>query len=202
MFRTSVGEPAGVVRRLHALDHDPESRRAMSETKGQERAKQLVAGMQREREAQLDPNIRAERLVARWNGLEQEHAELRGWEHTEARQKIEQGMRAVAGEIGRDAQVESVLRQNREALGISERSNLGRERPATPLRATTVAAGPPGPIRRWRVSAGQPRGQVVARRNRSDLRQLSPLSMSRVCLECFEFRLDWRSKLFRKTLLT
>ena len=64
-----------------ALHHDPEARRAMSEVKGLERAQNLVAGMERERAARLDPNVRAERLVARWNGLEQEHAKFSGWEH-------------------------------------------------------------------------------------------------------------------------
>jgi hypothetical protein len=34
------------------------------------------------------------RLVARWNELEQEHAKLRGYEHAEARQKIEARMRS------------------------------------------------------------------------------------------------------------
>ena len=98
----------------------------MSDAKGLERAASLVAGMERERAARLDPNVRAERLVARWNGLEQEYARHRGGDHTQAREKIEQRMRGVAGEIGRDAQVESVLRQNHKALKIGERSHLGR----------------------------------------------------------------------------
>ena len=98
----------------------------MTELQGPERGGRLVVGMERERAARLDPNVRAERLVARWNGLEKEHAKVSGWHHTQAREKIEQRMRGVAGEIGRDAQVESVLRQNHKALKISERSHLGR----------------------------------------------------------------------------
>ena len=98
----------------------------MTEFKGPERAARLVAGMERERAAQRDPNVRAERLVARWNGLEAEHAKLRGWEHAEAREKVEGRMRSVAETIGRDAQVESVLRQRQKALGIGEDSHLGR----------------------------------------------------------------------------
>ena len=111
-----------------ALQHDPDSdsRRAMTEAKGLERASSLVAGMERERAARLDPNVRAERLVARWNGLEQEHAKFSGRDHMAAREKIEQRMRGIADEIGRDAQVESVLRQNHKALKIGVRSPLGR----------------------------------------------------------------------------
>jgi Ti-type conjugative transfer relaxase TraA len=109
-----------------ALQHDAETRRALTKSKGPERAARLVAGMERERAAQRDPNVRAERLVAQWNGLEQQHAKLRGWEQTDAREKVEGRMRAVAEAIGRDAQVESVLRQRQKALGIGEDSYLGR----------------------------------------------------------------------------
>ncbi|MGO8740635.1 Ti-type conjugative transfer relaxase TraA [Rhodoblastus sp.] len=109
-----------------ALQHDAETRRALTESKGPERAARLVAGMERERAAQRDPNVRAERLVARWNGLEAQHAKLRGWEHAEAREKVEGRMRSVAETIGRDAQVESVLRQRQKALGIGADSHLGR----------------------------------------------------------------------------
>jgi hypothetical protein len=109
-----------------ALQHDAETRRALTESKGPERATRLVVGMERERAAQRDPNVRAGRLVARWNGLEAEHAKLRGFEHAEAREKVEGRMRAVAEAIGRDAQVESVLQQRQKALGIGADSALGR----------------------------------------------------------------------------
>lgn len=109
-----------------ALRHDPETRRVMTEMKGPERAESLIAGMERERQAVRDPNVRAERLVERWSGLEAEHTKLSGWQHAEARQQVEERMRGVAETIGRDAQVESVLRQKSKALGIGEGSALGR----------------------------------------------------------------------------
>ena len=108
-----------------ALQHDPKTRAAMA-LPGEERALRLLAGMERERQAQLDPNVRAVRLVAHWNGLEAQHAKLHGWEHTKAREKIEGRMQAVIGAIGRDAPVEAVLRQNRQALGIRDDSPLER----------------------------------------------------------------------------
>ena len=98
----------------------------MSKAKGPERAEGLVEGLQRESQAVRDPNVRAERFVARWSGLEAEHAKLSGWQHTEARQQVEGRMRGVAEAIGRDGQVESVLRQKSKALGIDESSALGR----------------------------------------------------------------------------
>jgi hypothetical protein len=109
-----------------ALRHDAETRQALTEAKGPERAARLLAGMERERAAQRDPNVRAARLVGQWNGLEAEHAKLRGFEHMEAREKIEGRMRAVAEAIGRDTQVESALRQNQKAFGIGADSALGR----------------------------------------------------------------------------
>lgn len=109
-----------------ALRHDPETRRVMRQAKGSERAEGLIAGMERERQAVRDPNVRAERLVARWSRLEAEHAKLSGWQHAEAREQVEERMRGLAGTIGRDAQAESVLRQKSKALGIGEGSALGR----------------------------------------------------------------------------
>ena len=99
---------------------------SMTQLQGSERGKNLVDGMERERAAQRDPNVRAERFLVRWNGLEQEHARLGGWEQEPARQKIEAQMRAVAGEIGKDAGLEAALRQRQIELGIDERSRLGR----------------------------------------------------------------------------
>ena len=98
----------------------------MTEARGSERAECLVAGIARERQAVRDPNVRAERLVARWSGLEAEHAKLSGWQHAEAREQVEERMRRLAVAIGRDPQVESVLRQRTKTLGIGEGSALGR----------------------------------------------------------------------------
>ena len=109
-----------------ALRHDPATSKAMAESQGPERAEKLVAGMERERQAQRDTNVRAERFVAQWNGLEAEHAKNRGREQREAREKIETQMRGVAGEIGKDAAAQSVMREKQKDFGIEERSSLGR----------------------------------------------------------------------------
>lgn len=121
-----AAQPDAIRALRSALRHDPETRRVMTEARGSERAEGLVAGMERERRAVRDPNVRAERLVARWSALEAKHAKLSGWPHAEARQQVEERMRGVAAVIGRDAQVESVLRQKSKALGIAESSALGR----------------------------------------------------------------------------
>ncbi|PIO96370.1 TraA [Pleomorphomonas carboxyditropha] len=110
-----------------ALQHDPEARRVLSELTGRERVGQLVAGMERERAALADPGVRAERFVERWKALEAERRTLTtGW-HVEARQKVEAEMRGLAKTLERDPQVESLLRNRRQDLGIdrSPRESAG-----------------------------------------------------------------------------
>jgi Ti-type conjugative transfer relaxase TraA len=108
---------------LSALRHDPATRAAMT-LEGPERAAHLIDGMERERQAQRDPNVRAERAVAQWRKLEQEHGRRRGFEQGAARGQIEEHMKALAVAIKRDPQVESVLRARSRELGIERGSRL------------------------------------------------------------------------------
>ena len=90
----------------------------MTELSGRERAGQLIAGMDRERAALADPNVRAERFVNRWQELQGERQQLRGWQHDEARGKVEGQMRGMTKNLERDPQVESILRNRSQDLGI------------------------------------------------------------------------------------
>ncbi len=110
---------------LSALGHDPATARAMT-LEGSERAGKLIAGMERERQARLDPNVRAARTVAAWQKLETEHGRLRGFEHEGARGQIEGRMKALVGAIKRDPQMESVMRARSRELGIAPGSSLDR----------------------------------------------------------------------------
>ncbi|OWV96145.1 Ti-type conjugative transfer relaxase TraA [Rhizobium sp. R693] len=128
-----------------ALQHDPEVQNAMTERSGRARVGELIAGMKREGAALADPDIRADRFVARWQELRGEHQALSGRQHDEARQKIENEMRGMAKSLERDPQVESILQNRTQDLGIrrerqneslardidrslSERRDLGLER--------------------------------------------------------------------------
>jgi hypothetical protein len=108
---------------LSALRHDPATRAAMT-LGGPERAAGLIAGMERERQAQRDPNVRAERAVAEWRKLEREHGGLRGFEQDVARGQVEERMKTLAGAIKRDPQVESVMRARSREFGIERGSRL------------------------------------------------------------------------------
>lgn len=108
---------------LSALRHDPAARAAIN-LDGPERAANLIDGMERERQARRDPNIRAERAVAEWRKLEKEHGGLRGFEQDVARGQIEERMKTLAGAIKRDPQMEAMMRARSRELGIERGSRL------------------------------------------------------------------------------
>jgi hypothetical protein len=55
---------------LHtALRHEPQVFRSMMELEGAQRTRGLLAGIEHEGRVRRDPNLRAERLVKEWNGL-------------------------------------------------------------------------------------------------------------------------------------
>lgn len=104
---------------VSAMQNDPQTEQAMHQLSGRERVGQLVAGMDRERALQADPNVRADRLINTWQKLQAERQNLQGWQHDEARGKVEGQMRKVADVIERDPQVESIVRSRSKEIGIS-----------------------------------------------------------------------------------
>ena len=76
--------------------------------------------MKRENAALQDPNIRAERFVERWQELQGQRRELRGWQHDDARAKVESHMNGMTKSLERDPQVDSILRNRRQELGIGQ----------------------------------------------------------------------------------
>lgn len=107
-----------------AMQYDPKSSEAMTEHSGRERVSQLIAGIDRERGLQADPNVRAERFIARWSELRVERQELRGSQHDQARGKVEGEMRGMSQSLSRDPELQSTLRSRAQELGVS---HLGRE---------------------------------------------------------------------------
>jgi len=108
------------------LQNDPATARAMTELSGRERVAQVIDGMKRENAALQDPNIRAERFVERWQELQGQRRELRGWQHDEARGKVESQMNGMTKSLERDPQVDSILRNRRQELGIGQQQRRGQ----------------------------------------------------------------------------
>jgi hypothetical protein len=86
---------------MRALHHEPAVERALRHTQGRERARALVAGIEREARMRVDPELNAARLVRVWKTLEARHANLHGWEQAAVREWVEVRMKFVAQEIKR-----------------------------------------------------------------------------------------------------
>ncbi|WP_371349438.1 Ti-type conjugative transfer relaxase TraA [Ancylobacter sp. IITR112] len=108
------------------LQNDPATVRAMTELSGRERVAHVIDGMKRENAALQDPNVRAERFVERWQELQGQRRELRGWQHDEARAKVESQMNGMTKSLERDPQVDSILRNRRQELGIGQELRRGQ----------------------------------------------------------------------------
>ena len=72
------------------------------------------------------PNICAERFVERWQELQGQRRELRGWQHDDARAKVESQMNGMTKSLERDPQVDSILRNRRQELGIGQQQRRGQ----------------------------------------------------------------------------
>jgi hypothetical protein len=112
---------------LHnALRHEPPVFRAMMELEGAQRTRGLLAGIEHEERVRRDPNLRAERLVKEWNGLEAQRKELAGWENEAARDKVKGQMRELAHEFKQEPQLELAVKRRAQELGIERGSRLAQ----------------------------------------------------------------------------
>ncbi|WP_394763398.1 Ti-type conjugative transfer relaxase TraA [Phenylobacterium sp.] len=83
--------------------------------------KAVQRAMATERTVRRDPAARAERFVEDWRGLQAKRAELGvSYQHADARKAIEGRMKTMAQGLGRDAQVESILRGKKLELGLGK----------------------------------------------------------------------------------
>lgn len=103
-----------------ALRYDPDMGRSMTELSGRQRVGQVMERLDHERAMQADPNVRADRFVERWQELQGQRQQLHGWQHDEARGKVEGQMQGLAKGLERDPQVESILRNRRQEIGIGQ----------------------------------------------------------------------------------
>jgi Ti-type conjugative transfer relaxase TraA len=101
-----------------ALSRNPGLARHGATPEGMEAVQRAMAT---ERTVRMDPGARAERFVEDWRGLQLRRAELGvGYQTAEARKAIEGRMKAMADGLGRDAQVESILRGKKLELGLGK----------------------------------------------------------------------------------
>ena len=121
------------------LQNDPATARAMTELSGRERVGQVIDGMKRENAALQDPSVRAERFVNRWQELQGQRQELHGWQHDDARAKVESQMSGLAKSLERDPQAESIVRNRSRELGIKH--ELRREQSVSRVLQEEMSRG-------------------------------------------------------------
>ncbi|XAV88421.1 MAG: hypothetical protein AAHH96_06785 [Candidatus Symbiodolus clandestinus] len=73
---------------LSAIEHQPTIYKAMREKPGSARTKQLMAGIEHEARVRQTPELKAERVVKLWSGLEEQYEKLQGLAHAEARNQV------------------------------------------------------------------------------------------------------------------
>ena len=112
-------EPEALALLRSALRHDPDLSQTIERTRGRERVEALLDGLGRERRAQADPAIRADRVISAWRGIA---TELRGGGYgrsqtPEAREARAQ-MRELLAEIDRDPDLRRILCERHKEIGL------------------------------------------------------------------------------------
>ena len=80
------------------------------------RVQRTLRAVQMETELRADPQLRADRFVERWNGLERQRDALYRSGDTAARRQVGESMAAMAKGLERDPQMESLLRTRKHDL--------------------------------------------------------------------------------------
>ena len=88
------------------------------------RMQRTIRAMQLEAEIRTNPNLRADRFVERWQGLDRQRVRLAHGGEWQSERKIRDQMGAMAKGLERDPQVESLLRNRSRELGIG--MDMGR----------------------------------------------------------------------------
>ena len=115
-----------------ALERQPGLARGLDTREGRAA---LMGAVAHERQVRQTPELRAERYAEIWKGLSAERERLNGWgQEGEQRKAVEGRMRDLAGEIKRDPQAESLMRERSRQLGIEMNSRLGRVLEAANVR--------------------------------------------------------------------
>lgn len=90
----------------------------------QGRTRRTVRAMRHEARVRIDPALRAERFVARWQQLHRERTQLYRAGDMRGMQKATSSMGAMAKSLERDAQMESLLRPRARELGLNIETSL------------------------------------------------------------------------------
>lgn len=91
---------------------------ALAHEAAEGRTQRAIRAMQAEAELRNDPGLRADRFIARWQGLDRQRIAFRRSGDWQAEQNIKTSMGVMGKSLERDAQMESILRSRTRELGI------------------------------------------------------------------------------------
>jgi Ti-type conjugative transfer relaxase TraA len=106
---------------LNAVKYERGTLQILRSPAGPERAGELLKTLEHEERVRTNPELKAERVVKIWQGLETEHEKLRGYEHEGPRKRIEKELQSLTRDIKADPELGGRVRQLQIELGISRR---------------------------------------------------------------------------------
>lgn len=105
------------------------------------RTQSVISAMQLETEMRSDPKLRADVFVQRWHALDRQRRLLMREQETGKAARVADSMIGMAKSLDRDPQVESILRNRRQALGLSSAVKQGVGRELADMMARTRSRG-------------------------------------------------------------
>ncbi len=97
-----------------ALTHDP----SLLSDSANGRTDRIIRALQAEAEIRTNPNLRADRFVAEWQGLTKARSRMERAYDFEGAKAVRTNMAGMAKSLERDPQVESILRNRKVELGL------------------------------------------------------------------------------------
>ena len=106
---------------LNAVKYERGTLQILRLPAGPERAGELLKTLEHEERVRTNPQLRAERVVKIWQGLEAEHEKLRGYDDEGPRNRIEKKLQSLTRDIKADPELGRRVRELQVELGISRR---------------------------------------------------------------------------------
>ena len=118
-------QPRAIERLQDALTVEPAVCQGIKQTVGKKRIRQLRSALEQEARVKLVPELQAERVVKKWQGLEAETQQLRKSHDGPALEGVKERMQSLTLQIKQDPQLENALKERGQKLGLKLGRRLG-----------------------------------------------------------------------------
>jgi Ti-type conjugative transfer relaxase TraA len=113
--------PAAARDLLNAVKYEGGTLQTLRLPAGPERDDGLLKALEHEERVRTNPQLKAERVVKIWQGLEAEHEKLRGYDDEGPRKRIEKELQSLTRDIKADPELGGRVRKLQIELGVSRR---------------------------------------------------------------------------------